>query len=80
MRAGSPNVEALSVAWEAKTGCDSIPTIERVYTRTRTGAYICCHPGCEIARHSSELLWRHIHTKHGRDDLPPDTFDPGPWL
>ncbi len=74
------DVEATSLAWEAETGCDSIPTIERVYERTSTGAYTCILPGCDVARHSSELLWRHVHTGHGRNDLPPDDFDPGLWL
>ena len=40
--------ECLSLAWEAATGADSIPTIERMYDRTHTGAYLCVFPDCRF--------------------------------
>lgn len=77
------DVEALSIAWEAATGNDSIPTIERVYDRTEGGAIRCCWPTCEFRRRSGEAMWRHVHTAHMHgaegSHLPPDDFDPGPW-
>ena len=74
------DAEATSLAWEAAHGYDSIDTIERVYEQTRGGAYVCMTPGCSFARRDPEAMWRHVHTAHDRDDLPPDDFDPGPWL
>lgn len=74
------DADGVSFAWEAAHGYDSIATIERVYERTPAGAYVCMTPGCVFARRDPERLWRHIHTAHGRDDLPPESFDPGPWL
>lgn len=74
------NVEALSLAWEAASGCDSVDTIERIYDRTDGGAYCCVHPGCEFRRRDAEALWRHVHSAHGRDDLPPADFDAGAYL
>lgn len=74
------DVATLSLAWEASTGCDSVATIERIYEQTPGGAYVCVEPGCRFARRDPEALWRHVHTSHGREDLPPEDFDPGPWL
>lgn len=74
------DAESTSLAWETAHGFDSIQTIERVYSRTSGGAYECCWPDCEFTRRDAEKMWRHIHTAHGRSDLPPDNFDPGPWL
>ncbi len=74
------DAEATSLAWEASTGCDSIATIERVYEQTPGGAYVCMTPDCTFVRRDPEKLWRHVHTGHGRSNLPPDDFDPGPWL
>lgn len=68
----------LSQTWEAATGYDGIATIERVYNRRPSGAYVCIHPGCEFARKDSAALWRHVHTAHG-DTMPPADFDPEPW-
>jgi hypothetical protein len=70
----------VSLAWEAATGYDSIATIERVYRQTPGGAYECCYPDCMFARRDAETLWRHIHTAHGRNNLPPADFDYGVWL
>lgn len=72
--------DALSLAWEAASGADSIATIERGYDRAPSGAYVCIWPGCSLARHDPAVLWRHVHTAHGRNGLPPADFDPGPWL
>jgi hypothetical protein len=79
---GGRDIEAISLAWEAKTCCDSIATIERVYDQTPGGAYICCWTGCSFARRDPEALWRHIHSRHGRehDDMPPADFDWGAYL
>jgi hypothetical protein len=74
------SVEAISLAWEKKTGCDSIPTIERVYEQTPSGAYCCVEPGCKIRRRDPRAMWQHVHSSHGREDLPPEDFDPRPWL
>ncbi len=75
------DAEAASLAWEAAHGYDSIPTIERVYEQTLGGAYVCCYPECAFRRRDAEALWRHVHTAHAPDScLPPDDFDPGPWL
>lgn len=65
------DLEAVSLAWEAATGCDSIAAIERVYDQTSAGAYVCIQPGCSFARRDPAQLWRHVHTAHGRNDLPP---------
>ena len=75
-----PHIEAISLAWEAKTGADSIPTIERLYERTPSGAIVCCWPECPFCRHDAVLLWRHVHSAHGRDDLPPANFDWGAYF
>jgi hypothetical protein len=80
LEAKAADVEAISLAWEAATGADSISTIESVYERTESGAYVCIQPGCEAQEHSAEAMWRHVHGSHGREDLPPADFDPGPWL
>lgn len=72
--------EALSLAWEAATGGDSIATIERVYDRTSSGAYVCIYPDCSFTRRDAVVLWRHVHSAHGEPSLPPADFDPGPWL
>lgn len=66
------DVVALSVAWEKKTGCDSIPTIERVYDRARSGAFLCPWPKCNVRWHYAGSMWRHVHSAHGRNDLPPE--------
>jgi hypothetical protein len=76
----SADIEAGSLAWEAATGADSIATIERVYDRTSAGAWVCIYPDCSLARHDAAALWRHVHSAHGEPSLPPDDFDPGPWL
>lgn len=71
----------LSLAWEAKTGYDSIDTIERIYRRTRSGkGYQCIYPRCRTTRRSAVDMWRHVHTAHGKTCLPPADFNPGPWL
>ena len=70
----------LSACWEAASGYDSIKTIERIYDVTGNGAYVCIHPGCAFARKDSAKLWRHVHTKHGKNTLPPAEFDPSPWM
>lgn len=54
-------LRALSLRLELDTGCDSIPTIERVYDRTLRGAYECPHPGCRLARMQAAEMWRHVH-------------------
>lgn len=69
--------DELSVAWEDESGYDSIPTIERVYDRTPSGAYLCCWPGCKVARRDAGALWVHVHTAHTVDScLPPDGYKP----
>jgi hypothetical protein len=68
-------IERISLAWEAATGCDSVVTIERVYSRTPRGAYECIWPGCTFTRKNAEAMWRHVHGSHGRNDLPPADFD-----
>lgn len=67
----SDDVVALSLEWEAETGYDSIPTIERVYDRAPSGAYVCVWPGCSYSRHYSGSMWRHVHSAHGQNCLPP---------
>lgn len=62
-----------SLAWEMRTGADSIPTIERVYDQTPSGAYVCIWPGCSFARRNAAALWHHVHSAHG-DSLPPADF------
>lgn len=62
----------ISLDWEEQTGYDSIPTIERVYDRTTRGGYMCVYPKCSFARLDSIAVWRHVHTKHGSNSLPPD--------
>lgn len=77
------NAYWLSRAWEVATGVDSIATIERVYERTGTnsqsGAYICVWPGCRFARRDPEKLWRHVHSAHGENGLPPVDWDSTPY-
>jgi hypothetical protein len=51
----------LSLDRERVTGEDSIPTIERVYDRTESGAYCCPWPECRTVRHDPVKLWRHVH-------------------
>jgi len=68
----SRDLRALSLEWEEQTGYDSIDTVERVYPRTKSGAYVCVHPGCSFARRDPVKIWRHTHTGHGRNDLPPE--------
>lgn len=72
------SLESAALAWEKATGCDSVDTIRRVYPQTR-GAYKCLTPGCSFTCRDAEAMWRHVHTAHGRSDLPPDDFDPGPY-
>jgi hypothetical protein len=69
-------LEWLSLAWENVTGYDSIPTIERVYNRSSSGAYVCIWPGCRFTRHDPEVLWRHVHSAHGYNTLPPSGWPP----
>jgi len=66
------DLEALSLAWEEQTGCDSIDTIRRIYDTTPHGAYLCVWPRCSFARRDATKMWRHVHTAHGKNDLPPD--------
>lgn len=73
-------IDLVSLAWEGHTGCDSIPTIERLYDRSASGAYLCPFPACGFARKDATAMWRHVHSGHGSNVLPPDDFDPGPWL
>lgn len=68
------DIKAVSVAWEFETGFDSIPTIERLYDRRPSGAIECIFPGCTFARREPEKVWRHAHTAHGRNDLPPADY------
>ena len=56
-----PDLIERSLHEERETGADSIPTIERVYERTATGAYRCVYPGCAIVRRSPAAMWRHVH-------------------
>jgi hypothetical protein len=79
-RASAPDAEALSLAWEAATGCDSIATIEGMYDRSPSGAYRCVYPGCSFARRDPEALWRHVHSGPGRNYLPPAGFDYGAYF
>lgn len=71
MRPDKHQLEAISRAWEDKTGYDSIATIERVYERRPSGAYVCVWPKCSFARKDSATLWRHVHTAHESGGLPP---------
>jgi hypothetical protein len=80
---GSPTVEsdreqliAISLAWEKQTGNDSIPTVERIYDRSDSGAIKCVYPGCSFTRRDAVLVWRHVHTGHGNSSLPPRGFQP----
>ena len=67
-----PDFEVISREWEKQTGYDSIDTIRRVYDRSPSGAYICVWPECTFARKDAAELWRHVHTAHGPNCLPPD--------
>lgn len=67
---------ALSEDWEQQTGYDSIPTIERVYERTPAGAFCCPWPRCGVVRRDSVAMWRHVHTGHGNNTLPPEAQVP----
>lgn len=57
----------MSVAFEAATGADSIPTIEEHYEvdggygSERTGVYECPFPGCGFRRRDAEAMWQHVH-------------------
>lgn len=64
-------LRALSRVWEDQTGYDSIDTVERVYEQSESGAYKCVCPGCSFARHDAVKMWRHVHTAHGTNSLPP---------
>ncbi len=68
-------IREISIAWERQTGADSIPTIERIYGRTDKGAYECVWPECEFKRRDPVAMWRHVHTAHGTNSLPPDLID-----
>ena len=46
---------------EARTGADSIATIERVYDRSESGAYRCVFPGCRFIRRDPVNMWYHLH-------------------
>lgn len=61
-----------SLEWERQTGADSIPTIERVYEQNTRGAYRCVWLKCNYTDHDAAVMWRHVHTAHGRNDLPPE--------
>lgn len=54
-------LEALSLELEAETGCDSIPTIARIYEQTEGGSYLCCYPACRFKARDPVRVWRHIH-------------------
>lgn len=69
-------IEAISLEWEKQTGYDSIPTIRRIYEQTSTGAYVCVFPRCRFARRDAVQLWRHVHTAHGPNSLPPSDMVP----
>lgn len=77
IRSTQAHIDEISLAWEAETGCDSIDTIQRLYYTTNGGAFLCCWPGCSFARRDPAALWIHVHSAHGKDDLPPDDFDWG---
>jgi hypothetical protein len=66
------DLRALSLDWEKMTGFDSIATIERVYARSPGGAYECVWPKCRFARRDAVAMWRHVHTSHGLNSLPPE--------
>jgi hypothetical protein len=63
MTAVDTDLRALSVNLEAKTGFDSIPTIERIYARNEAGAppYDCPFPHCAATRRDPVEMWRHVH-------------------
>lgn len=65
------DLEAISLEWEKQTGYDSIATIERIYERSASGAYCCVWPDCKVARNDAAKMWRHVHTAHGTNSLPP---------
>jgi hypothetical protein len=83
---GDKHIEAISLAWEAASGMDSISTIERLYDRTPSGAIRCVWPGCSFVRRDPEAMWWHVHDSHPRErgaavcDLPPADFDYGAYL
>lgn len=73
------HLRQMTRAWEIATGCDSIATIERIYDTTPAGSYLCIWPRCRFARRDPAALWRHVHSAHGVDHLPPEHFDPEPY-
>lgn len=66
------DIRAISLDWEERTGYDSIDTIERIYDRSNSGAYLCVWPRCAFSRKDAVALWRHVHTSHGENMLPPE--------
>lgn len=61
----------LSIAWEAESGYDSIPTVKNNYPQTGSGAYRCVWPHCNLVKENAIEMWVHVHTKHGEDTRPP---------
>lgn len=60
-------LRALSVKLEDETMYDSIPTIERIYQTTDSGAYECPWPTCVVVRRDPVVMWRHVHFgMHGK--------------
>ena len=56
----------LSVMWEKATSYDSIPTIQRIYDRTDSGAFRCPDPDCPFVRRDAVAMWEHVHgARHG---------------
>lgn len=72
----SSDVRDWTLRYEADTGYDSIPTIERVYcVGEDEGLYECVHPGCGWRTRDAERMWRHVHgltRKHPRVVMVPD--------
>jgi hypothetical protein len=66
----------ISRQWEIVTMCDSIATIEAVYDKSDSGAYMCPVPECDVRRKDSIAMWRHVHTAHYGDQLPPVGWKP----
>lgn len=50
-----------SVLLESRTGYDSIPTVDGIAERTRSGTLRCYVPGCYVTRPDAVTLWRHLH-------------------
>lgn len=68
------DLEKISLEWERQTGNDSIPTIKAIYEQTEAGAYKCVWSGCSFARRDADVVWLHVHGRHG-NSLPPEVRD-----